>query len=329
MKICWDNLEGIHLTKNGVFRRGENSFICREACARCGSSYLTVKSAPSEFCGSSCANKGQFFSEEHRKKLSIANMGRTTSLETRKKISTANMGRVCSIETRKKLSLTHKGKIFSEEHRNNLSLAQKGKTVSAETRKKISKNGAKFYGSSNHMYKGGVKKLGLTTYDGRKDSLGPYEEIRKQEGTEILEVKCAYCGRWFAPSCKAVGGRLEAINNLGKGEQRFYCSENCRLSCPTYRKVKYPKGFKHTTSREVDPYLRQMIFELDNWTCQKCGKSVEEIQLHCHHIRSYALNKVLANDVDNCITLCKDCHKEIHSRIGCRYVDLQCERGEA
>ena len=40
----------------------------------------------------------------------------------------------------------------------------------------------------------------------------------------------------------------------------------------------------------------------------------------------HKLNKMVSNDPDNCITLCKKCHKEIHSQDGCRYVDLQCPK---
>lgn len=36
-----------------------------------------------------------------------------------------------------------------------------------------------------------------------------------------------------------------------------------------------------------------------------------------------------ANDPDSCITLCKDCHKEIHMNIeGCKYNELGCNRKE-
>jgi endogenous inhibitor of DNA gyrase (YacG/DUF329 family) len=77
-------------------------------------------------------------------------------------------------------------------------------------------------------YKGGVAILGLTTYGTHKSTLGLYEDVRKQEGTEVLEVKCVYCGRWFIPTRNAVSSRLRAINNLNKGEGRFYCSENCK-----------------------------------------------------------------------------------------------------
>lgn len=325
MKICWDTLEGVHLSRNGTFRKGEHSYVYMESCSRCGQPYLATSSIPSIFCSISCANKGRFISEKHRKNLSVANMGRVTSSETAKKISMSNMGRAVSSETRRRLSISHTGKIFSEEHRKNLSIANTGKVLSVETKKKISKNNVRRIGFSNHSWKGGVKALGITTYDTQRDKLKPYEEIRKQKGTEALEVRCTYCNKWFTPTYKAVRSRLDAINNLNKGEQRFYCSENCKQVCPTYQKKIYPKGFKHTTSREVSTQLRQMVFERDNWICQICGKTTKEIQLHCHHMDPVAQIPMFQNDIDSCITLCKDCHKMVHSRKGCRYVDLQCK----
>ena len=329
MKICWDNLEGFYLTRNYTFRKGEHSYIYRESCSRCGEPYLTISSDPSNFCCASCASMGRIVPSEVGKKISIANMGRITSPETAKKISMANMGRIVSPETRRRLSKSHTGKIFSEEHRRNLSIVNTGKTLSAETRKKISENHAQRIGSSNYSWKGGVKALGLTTYDTQRDKLKLYEEIRKQEGTEVLEVRCVYCNQWFAPTYKAVRSRLDAINSLNKGEQRFYCSENCKLACPTYGRIKYPRGFKHTTSREVSTYLRKIVLERDNWTCQICGKTIKEAQLHVHHMDPVAQNPMFQNDMNSCVTLCKGCHKMVHSRRGCRYVDLQCKEKQS
>ena len=271
MKICWDNLEGVYLTKNGFFRKGSDIYIYRDSCVKCGDPYLTIKSVQSGFCGRSCSRSGK---NNH-------NYGKHLAIETKKKISTATKGK------------------------NNPMYGMVGVL------------------SSN--YKGGVTKMGLTTYDTNKNTLGLYEDIRKQDGAEILEVKCAYCGKWYAPTRDSVNSRLFVINSLNKGEGRLYCSENCKQSCPTYYKGKYPKGFKKATSREVSTYLRKIVFERDGWECQKCGKTIKEAQLHCHHIKGYAQNKILANDVDNCITLCKDCHKLVHKQIGCRYVDLQCK----
>lgn len=274
MKICWDNLEGVYLTKNGTFRKGNAIYIYKESCIKCGESYLTIKSEQSEFCTFSCASIGRKMSEECKKKISVTKTGKVPTIETKKKLSKSRQYRV---------------------------------------------------GILSPNYKGGVTKAGLITYDTCKDKIGLYEEIRKQEGTEVLEVKCTYCGRWYAPKWYEVRNRLAAINNLNKGERRLYCSENCKLSCPTYGQRVYPKSFKHTTSREVSTYLRQLVLERDNWVCQICGKAIEEIQLHVHHMDPVAQSPMFQNDMDSCITLCKDCHKMVHSRIGCRYVDLRCK----
>jgi 5-methylcytosine-specific restriction endonuclease McrA len=265
MKICWDNLERLNVSKEGNFRIDKNIYIEMEACEVCGESYLAKKGELGLFCSNTCAN--------------------------------------------------------SKENNN-----MYGKIHSAETRKKMSKPRPTAAGHLAPNYKGGVVKLGLTTYVGYKDSLGIYEDAREQSGTKTLEVKCTYCGRWFPPTRRAVDSRLWAINNLARGECRLYCSENCKQACPTYNRKMYPKGFKHTTSREVSTYLRQMVLERDNWTCQICGKTIKEVQLHVHHTDPVRQHPMFQNDMDSCITLCKGCHKMVHSVKGCRYVDLQCKK---
>ena len=264
MKICWNMLEGLYLTRNGTLRKGMSVYIEMEACKVCGEPYLTKKHVPSLFCSLSCVRSGEnnsFF----------------------------------------------------------------GKTHSPEIMSKILENRPSFKGSLNPNWKGGLKARGLAGYDTYKNKLNIYEDIRKQEGTEVLEAKCVYCGRWFAPKCSEVQSRLKVVNKLSQGEGRLYCSENCKIACPTYGRQMYPKGFKHTTSREVSTYLRQIVLERDNWTCQICGKTIEEIQLHVHHMDPVGQNPMFQNDMDSCITLCKGCHAMVHSRRGCRYVDLQCK----
>jgi len=60
--------------------------------------------------------------------------------------------------------------------------------------------------------------------------------------------------------------------------------------------------------------------------CKKCGATQEDAPLHCHHIEGYAQNPRLGNDVDNTITLCKECHKKVHKLPGCGYYELRCNR---
>lgn len=142
-----------------------------------------------------------------------------------------------------------------------------------------------------------------------------------------LEVKCKYCNKYFIPTNSQVNKRIHSLNSPDPDTNSFiYCSIGCKESCPLYQQHKYPKGFKKASSREVDSILRQMCFERDDWKCQVCGKSVEEVILHCHHIKGYTQNPMIGNDVDNVITLCKVHHKEIHKLPGCGYHELKCIR---
>ena len=79
------------------------------------------------------------------------------------------------------------------------------------------------------------------------------------------------------------------------------------------------------TSREVQPELRQMRLEKDDYTCQKCHRTIDEAELHCHHITGVEQNPIESADLDNCITLCKKCHKWAHTQKGCRYFELMCK----
>ena len=85
---------------------------------------------------------------------------------------------------------------------------------------------------------------------------------------------------------------------------------------------------KPATSREVDVHFRQLVLERDDWTCQRCGAGTEK-QLHVHHIEGVVQQPGMANDLENGITLCKECHKFVHSQEGCHYTDLKCPKEES
>jgi hypothetical protein len=164
------------------------------------------------------------------------------------------------------------------------------------------------------------------TYEVFKDKLTTDEAPRLAKNGTSLEVKCRYCGKYFIPYMAQTYRRIQSLLGQVLGEQSLYCSDHCKQACPIYKKVLYPKGFKPASSREVNPLVRQMCFERDNWRCQICGATQKEAPLHCHHIEGYAQNPRLGNDVANTITLCKTCHKEVHKLPGCNYHELQCIR---
>ena len=59
---------------------------------------------------------------------------------------------------------------------------------------------------------------------------------------------------------------------------------------------------------------RMLVFERDGFKCKICGKVGGE--LNAHHIKQYAFHPELRLDIDNGITLCKECHILIHKIIG-------------
>ena len=161
----------------------------------------------------------------------------------------------------------------------------------------------KLYYKTNALYK---------TY---KDTF--FGEFKEGEDGVLL-VKCKYCNKWFTPTNSEVKSYFQQGTSL-------YCSNGCKKSCPTYGVHKYERGFRQNTSREVQPELRKLVLERDNWTCQKCGANKDDditVTLHCHHIDPVKNNPIESADMDNCVTLCKACHKEVHKQKGCRTSDL-------
>ena len=58
---------------------------------------------------------------------------------------------------------------------------------------------------------------------------------------------------------------------------------------------------------------RIRVYERDNYTCQKCKiYPTKQGQLNAHHIIPWSVNYYVRYDLNNGITLCIKCHKEIH-----------------
>ena len=59
---------------------------------------------------------------------------------------------------------------------------------------------------------------------------------------------------------------------------------------------------------------RKSVYKRDNWTCQECKQKIKHPI--AHHIKSFNNYPELRFNVDNGITLCRSCHKQIHKEIG-------------
>lgn len=271
MKLCWDNIENIKLSKKGVLRdivKG-TKYIIKESCKNCGYSFFAQPQSKGECCCISCG-----------------------------------------------LSYNRKGKKHP----------LYGKKRSEESKQKIS-------GSKNTNWKGGYYTRGIPTYDTYAHQISWCEGVRRnKDDINILEVKCFKCGEWFIPKYKSVVNRISSLSGKLRGEHHLYCSDQCKNSCSIYSKT--PKTLMKDDAirsgrlswieltREVQPELRQIVLERDRHKCTKCDDTEN---LQCHHIYPEMIEPLLSADIDNCITLCVECHKEAHRKDGCNYNQLHME----
>jgi len=220
-----------------------------------------------------------------------------------------------------------KQKIYVE--KNKQGIAEYKKNYAKENKEKLSIKRKK-YSKKNRthiiLYQRAHRRENAK-YIGNKNKFAGIEDVRMSiliPGD--LEVRCAYCGKFYIPLNDEVYKRIKGINNVADGSL-FYCSDGCKNSCPIFGQKKFPKGFKKATSREANPLLRQLVLKRDDYTCQKCGATTgDKIQLHCHHVIPARQNPMTANDPDACITYCKKCHIAVHKTPGCKNHELKCKQ---
>jgi len=230
---------------------------------------------------------------------------------------------------RKAISERNKGKKFTKEHRENLG---KSRRNSDKVKKVFLSKSFKTKHSASlkkhQQKKWGWREGKWCVYDTYASKLYPVDSTRRDPiEPRILQVKCIYCGKWFRPTALEVRNRCACLvndPNISTSESHLYCSDECKGLCPTFKKIFYSDNDPNKRTYEVDPNLRKLVFERDEWKCQKCHS---EYSLECHHIDPVALEPGFANDIDSCITLCKECHKFIHMNIEkCGYNEISKEK---
>ena len=64
---------------------------------------------------------------------------------------------------------------------------------------------------------------------------------------------------------------------------------------------------KRLGTRVEEKEWRISVFQRDSFTCQVCGQVGGSLE--AHHIKSYAYYPEFRHDINNGVTLCKECHK--------------------
>ena len=182
------------------------------------------------------------------------------------------------------------------------------------------------FGENNPNYKGNILQNKLPLYGTYAIKLEKYQSVYliKYNNLDLLGVECKYCRKIFIPKIYEINNRIASILNKVGSEHNIYCSKKCKQSCSTYRQARYTKDNKpYKENIRVDQkFWSDLVKTRDNYTCQKCG--VKEKIMYAHHIDPVINNPIESADIDNGITLCRNCHKKIHSSKGCSLLDLKC-----
>lgn len=190
-------------------------------------------------------------------------------------------GHYVSTETREKLSENSKGRVNAGKHNSLGTEIQRGQHLSLRTEFKTGNQGHKGFHSSEetkqhkHLFYQNQRTHTICDWCGKPISLINFRQAKHRN--HFCSVPCQ---RHFYSGAK---------NNLWKGG---ITPENLRI--------------RHSIEFKV---WRAKIFLRDHFTCVQCaGNGV----LHPHHIKSFAEYPELRFDVNNGLTLCRDCHAAIH-----------------
>ena len=178
---------------------------------------------------------------------------------------------------------------------------------------------------SKRMSKGNVTELNIPLYDTYAKQLVPIEEVRRSEvSSEFLEVRCTLCGKWFMPKRTVCEQRCQYLKGNVDRENRFYCSDMCKINCTIFNKRKYPLGLnprKHRNNlKSSDLTLwRAQVLKRENYICEYCGKEANI----AHHILPKKTHQFYALDPDNGLACCLECHNKFaHKDKKCTYQHL-------
>ena len=123
------------------------------------------------------------------------------------------------------------------------------------------------------------------------------DKVDKETKAEILVDLCEYMFYGKEPEDMRVLSRIVitlASEKLERG-----------------KKILDKKNGRHCSEYQG---WRKAVFERDDYTCQMCG--ARGCELNAHHIMPFAGHPSLRYEIDNGVTLCKRCHKEVHADEG-------------
>lgn len=153
-------------------------------------------------------------------------------------------------------------------------------------------------------------------------------------GSYSIRKYCSYVCRNKAQEnhiiliCKTCGEEYKTYHSHIKWRGSSYCSKICQDIAATKRTGELSpkwKGGRTSESRRIRASAqwdkwRDEVFKRDDYTCQICGARNSKdndiiIELHPHHIKSFAEYPDLRFETENGQTLCSTCHYKLHGNL--------------
>lgn len=146
------------------------------------------------------------------------------------------------------------------------------------------------------------------------------EEIMDDPNGPGILVRCKHsnCRKWFKPTKTQIYSRLAVIempqNTTIGTENLFYCSNECKDSCPLYKTHSDPLDIRGEDMNKALPYelfiWTNEVFkrQCDEYGYNFCVKCHSMNNLHAHHIDPQKLEPGYSLDPENGIIFCSDCH---------------------
>lgn len=151
----------------------------------------------------------------------------------------------------------------------------------------------------------------------------PFEEVKQDfelNGCILITKASEYENSWsrlkYIAKC---GHENETSYTSFKNSKNYLCSDCIKQINAKENAYNWKGGIYNTESeafRKTYAFKkwRKDVFVRDHYTCQCCGKISSK--LNAHHLDGYNWCVDKRVDVDNGITLCKECHLEFHSLYG-------------
>lgn len=169
-----------------------------------------------------------------------------------------------------------------------------------------------------------MKKEELENYINERKSLN---QISRETGKSLTTVR--YWVKKYQLPFETKNFSSQGIKDYGSSKLCPKCKTNCNIEEFYNRRGK--KGgsvyCKKCTSLQVlerTKKLKQEMVDYKGGCCQICGYSKYIGALDFHHInpnekdftiahiRQYKFDEVIKNELDKCMLVCSNCHREIH-----------------